>query len=244
VNSRRKGTIPRLPGGRAPDRSPRRNLPCVPVGLDYWIWSGRLAVLGSSLSDPFARLPARALSARLPDGADPAPGIQGRRAPGAPARERGAAPPDRPGPLPAGRPAVAGSTVATGPAPAMGRGVHGDPGDAARLASAAGRPQVGLRQPAPSRSAVNGSRDPQARDRHRDGQSGLGASAGARRTRQARPPDRGLHGLADPAGRRYRPRAAPQGPDLEAVSDRPGPAASSPSTSSTWTPCCCGASTP
>jgi hypothetical protein len=49
-----------------------------PVGLDYWIWPGRLAGLGSSLSDASARLPARALSARLPDGADPAPGIQRR----------------------------------------------------------------------------------------------------------------------------------------------------------------------
>ena len=95
----------------------RRSVTHTPTcGLDYWIWPGRLAVLGSSLSDPFACLPARALSARLPDGADPAPGIQGRRAPGAPARERGAAPPDRPGPLPAGRPAMARNSVATGPA--------------------------------------------------------------------------------------------------------------------------------
>jgi hypothetical protein len=117
------------------------------VGLDYWVWPGRLAVLGSSLSAAFARLPARALSARLPEGADPAPGIQGSRAPGAPARERGIAPPDQPGPLPARRPAMAGSTVATGPAQAMGRGVRGDAGDAARLAPAAGRPHTELHQP-------------------------------------------------------------------------------------------------
>ncbi len=156
------------------------------MGLDYWIWPGRVVVLGSSLSDPFAHLPARALSARLPDGADPAPGIQGRRAPGAPARERGAAPPDRPGPLPAG-PAVARSTVATGPAPAMGRGVHGDPGDAACLAPAAGRPHVGLHQQAPSRSAVYGSRDPEARDRHRDGQSDLGTLPRANSSRLGHP---------------------------------------------------------
>jgi hypothetical protein len=40
------------------------------VGLDYWIWPGRTSRLGSSLSDHFGRLPARALSARLSDGAD------------------------------------------------------------------------------------------------------------------------------------------------------------------------------
>ena len=68
------------------------------------------------------------------------------------------------------------------------------PGDPARLVPAAGRTQVGLRQPPASRTAVHGSRDPQARDPHRDGESRVGAPAGARRTRQARPPDRGLHG--------------------------------------------------
>jgi len=43
-----------------------------PVGLDYWIWPRRPAGLGSSLSDLFGRLPDRALSARLSDGAGPA----------------------------------------------------------------------------------------------------------------------------------------------------------------------------
>jgi hypothetical protein len=47
----------------------------------------------------------------------------------------------------------------------------------------------------PGRPA-HGSRHPQARDPHRDGQPDVGASAG---TRQARPPDRCLHGVADPA---------------------------------------------
>ena len=42
-----------------------------PVGLDYWIWPGRAAGLGSSLSDLLGRLPARAPSARLSDGAGP-----------------------------------------------------------------------------------------------------------------------------------------------------------------------------
>jgi len=83
--------------------------------------------LGSSLSDHFDRLPGRSLSARLPDDADPAPGVQGCRAPGAPARERGVPPPDWPGPLPAGGPAVAVGTVATGSPPPVGRGVRGDP---------------------------------------------------------------------------------------------------------------------
>src|SRR6266516_7265812 len=43
-----------------------------PVGLDYSIWPGQCCGLGSSLSDLFGRLPARALSARQSDGAGPA----------------------------------------------------------------------------------------------------------------------------------------------------------------------------
>jgi hypothetical protein len=39
------------------------------VGLDYWIWPEQSAGWGSSLSDLLGRLPARALSARLSDGA-------------------------------------------------------------------------------------------------------------------------------------------------------------------------------
>src|SRR5260221_558913 len=109
------------------------------VGLDYWILPRRTSRLGSSLSDHFSCLPARALSAELPDGADPAPGIQGCRALGTPARERGLAPSDRPGPVRAGRPAVARGTVAIGSTPSVGGGVPRDPGDPARLAPAAGR---------------------------------------------------------------------------------------------------------
>ncbi len=40
--------------------------------------------------------------------------------------------------------------------------------------------KLGLHQPAPSRSAVYGSRDPEARDRRRDRQSDLGTSPHAR----------------------------------------------------------------
>jgi hypothetical protein len=57
----------------------------------------------------------------------------------------------------------------------------------------------GLREPPSSREAVHGRCDPQARDPHRDGEPHMGAPAGARRAGQARPPDRSLHGLADPA---------------------------------------------
>jgi hypothetical protein len=60
-------------------------------------------------------------------------------------------------------------------------------------------PQVGLHEPTASRTAGHDSRDPQARDPHRDGEPGLGAPSGARRTRQARPLDRSIHGVADPA---------------------------------------------
>ena len=60
-------------------------------------------------------------------------------------------------------------------------------------------PQVGLHEPAASRTAGHDSRAPQARDPHRDGEPGLGAPSGARRTRQARPLDRSIHGVADPA---------------------------------------------
>ena len=49
-----------------------------PVGLDYWITPGRAGGLGSSLGDHFGRLPACSLSAGLPDGAVPGPGVQGR----------------------------------------------------------------------------------------------------------------------------------------------------------------------
>jgi len=101
--------------------------------------------------------------------------------------------------------------------------VRRDPGDAARLAPAACRAQVGLHQPAASRTAVHGSCDQQARDPHRYRQPGMGAPARARRTRQARPPDRRLHGVADPARRRDRSRTTPAGSDLEAVPDRAGP---------------------
>jgi len=48
------------------------------VGLDYWITPGRAGGLGSSLGDHFGRLPACSLSAGLPDGAVPGPGVQGR----------------------------------------------------------------------------------------------------------------------------------------------------------------------
>src|ERR1017187_720460 len=183
-----------------------------PVGLDYSIWPGQTSGLGSSLSDLVSRLPRRALSARLPDGAGPACGVQGRRAPGAPARERDPAPPDQTGPLPAGRPAVARSTVPADPPAPLGRGLRGHPGDAARLAPAAGHTEMGLHQPAASRAAVHGRRDPQARHPHRHGQPGVGAPARARRTRQTRPPDRRFHRVADPACRRDRPRAPPHRP--------------------------------
>jgi len=42
------------------------------------------------------------------------------------------------------------------------------------LASATGQPQMGLREPAAARTAGHYSRDPQARDPHRDGQSDVG----------------------------------------------------------------------
>lgn len=114
-----------------------------PVRLDYWIGPGRAGGLGSSLSDHFGRLPARALPAGLPDGADPGSDVQGRRAVGAASRERRAAPSGWPGPLPAGRPAVACGAVAADPPPAMGRGLPGNARDAARLAPPAGGAQVG-----------------------------------------------------------------------------------------------------
>jgi hypothetical protein len=79
------------------------------------VWPGQSSGLRSSPSDLLGPLPACALFARLPDGGEPSPGVQGCRVPGAPARERSAAPPDRPGPLPAGRPAVARATVSPDP---------------------------------------------------------------------------------------------------------------------------------
>ena len=48
-------------------------------------------------------------------------------------------------------------------------------------------------------TAADGSRDPETRDSHRNRESHVGAPARARRARPARPPDRRLHGMADPA---------------------------------------------
>src|ERR1700757_1958533 len=48
------------------------------------------------------------------------------------------------------------------------------PRGAAGLASAPGHPQVGLPEPAAPRTAVHGRGDPQARDPHGHGQSGVG----------------------------------------------------------------------
>jgi putative transposase len=59
------------------------------------------------------------------------------------------------------------------PAP-LGRGIRGDPGDAARLAPAAGHTQRGLHQSAASRPAAYGSHDQETRDPHRDGEPDVG----------------------------------------------------------------------
>jgi hypothetical protein len=101
-----------------------------------------------------------------------------------------------------------------------------------------GQPQMGLPKPAASRTTAHRSRDPQACHPHRDGQSDMGAPARARRTHQAQPLHRGLHGVADPAGRRAGSRtpAAPARPGSNSSPRRP--TASSRSISSTWTPCC------
>jgi hypothetical protein len=57
------------------------------------------------------------------------------------------------------------------------------------MTPATGHRRKGLDELVASRAAVHGSRDPQARDPHRDGESGVGASARARRIRQAQPPE-------------------------------------------------------
>ncbi|HUK68954.1 MAG TPA: hypothetical protein VLW50_09440 [Streptosporangiaceae bacterium] len=60
------------------------------------------------------------------------------------------------------------------PPAAMGRGVRGDPDDAPGLTPPAGHTQVGLHEPAASRAAVHGTRNPKARDPHGHGQSDMG----------------------------------------------------------------------
>jgi hypothetical protein len=50
---------------------------------------------------------------------------------------------------------------------------------------------MGLREPAAAWPAMRGSRDPETRDPHGDGQFDVGAPACARRTRHTRPPDCG-----------------------------------------------------
>ena len=107
---------------------------------------------------------------------------------------------------------MAGGTVPADPPAPMGRGIPGDPGGATGLAPATGRAQMGLHQPAASGTPAHGSRDPQARDPHGDGQSNVGTPTRARRARQARPPDRSLHRVADPARCRGRPCTRRTGP--------------------------------
>jgi hypothetical protein len=57
-------------------------------------------------------------------------------------------------------------------------------------------------EPSAARTTVHDGCDPQARNPHGHRQSGVGTPARARRTRQARPPDRCLHRVANPARRR------------------------------------------
>jgi hypothetical protein len=83
----------------------------------------------------------------------------------------------------------------------------------------------GLRQPEAFGTAVHGSRDQEACDPHSDGEPRVGAPAGARRAGQARPPDRSLHGVADPApvftaeGIRIL-ASPPQAPRADAICER------------------------
>jgi len=70
---------------------------------------------------------------------------------------------------------------------------------------------MGLHKPTAPRTAVDGRRDPETRDPHRNRESDVGAPARARRARPARPPDRRtvwqiLHDAGiDPAPRRAGP---------------------------------------
>ena len=49
------------------------------------------------------------------------------------------------------------------------------------------------------RAAAHGARDPRTHHPHRNGQSRVGSPARTRGAHQARPPDRGVYGVADPA---------------------------------------------
>ena len=71
--------------------------------------------------------------------------------------------------------------------------------------------------PAPAR------RDPHARDPHGDGEPHVGHRRAQDELVRLGLPDRCLHGVAGPARRRDRSRAAAHGPDVEAVPARAGP---------------------
>src|SRR5260370_27887786 len=122
----------------------------------------------------------------------------------------------------------------------MGRGVRGDPGDAPGLAPAPGRTQVGLHQPAASRTTVHGGYDQQARDPHGHGQPDVGVTGGGRAgafcPAPPSPPPPGGRAFPPPGSLPPPPPPAPPG----SRSRPPPPAPPSPPPSSPPPPPCRG----
>ena len=180
------------------------------------------------------RLPADALVARAGGAGVARRPREGRRAFGASARERSAAPDRRPGPVRRRRPGLVRCAGPVDPAAAVGRGLPGDTRDTAGLAPQAGRAEVRHEHPAPARPAADGAEHRPDRRPPREGEPAVGLPADPRRADQARPENRAIDHLRDPADRGHRPRAAKERPDMAAVPARKPPGSSPPITC-TWT---------
>ena len=105
---------------------------------------------------------------------------------------------------------------------ALGRHLPGYASDSAGLAPQAGCEKVRHEQAAQARPPADGSEHRPPRRPHGGRESAVGLSPHPRRADQARPRNRAVYRLWNPASCGYRPGAAPLRPDLAPVPAHPG----------------------
>jgi hypothetical protein len=180
------------------------------------------------------RIPDRLPTHRMDGSAGPVTLGQGGRNPRASSSTRDAAPPSRPT-----SDVLGGSGTDRGLDPQTAQHAPDRPARHARnnpaLAPATRYPPLD-HQPVPARSTTCPGRTTDTRDTSGQRESHLGLPASARRTRRPRLPDRRLHHLEDPQGRRNRPLTT-------AIRPRPGHSSSEPKPTPSW-PATCSTSTP